>query len=466
MEEKAHIIVSVHGTFSATEQHEGTQWWQYGSRFWQALSQELPEKYSQIQKEQTFHWSGENSAAERRSAAKNLLVLIRAFEENQQPYHLIGHSHGGSVIWEALLLANRKSRSKWAKQAATTDGFIPLQYLRSWATVGTPFVISKPSALRILMAMVTGIVALISFLYILFSPFIKGVEEAAQSAGAGWEVVLANLVVFYIVLSPTLAGLESEQVDRERRSAHDVIKNFGSRWLCLWHSNDEAINGLRAAMGLSGKVVPRRSILGKAFAFPILSRLYLPLSFFFFTPVLNFVLAPLGDRYVWRKIKDKSVGNDRPGAHANRVETMPVSGYPGIPSIPQRVENDLGAEADAALQEAAATFRSMLGRLGNGMGKGLFEELKASGLSGRELIHTSYFDNPDITILVGEHIRGASGMDIQTEMPDDLRRWMEQYRAVIGQVIATRVRKPVSLGLKVIALVMVAGGLLLAYLMA
>ena len=72
-----------------------------------------------------FHWSGENSERARSKASLDLYHHLRELESRQQPYHLVGHSHGGSVIWGALRLATLKRKH--------------LDHLRSWSTVGTPF---------------------------------------------------------------------------------------------------------------------------------------------------------------------------------------------------------------------------------------------------------------------------------------------------------------------------------------
>jgi hypothetical protein len=77
-----------------------------------------------------FHWSGKNSESDRRRAALSLLDLLYEQEATKRPYHLIGHSHGGSVIWLAL-------------QEATANGK-PLDHLRSWPTLGTPFLNFRP----------------------------------------------------------------------------------------------------------------------------------------------------------------------------------------------------------------------------------------------------------------------------------------------------------------------------------
>ena len=74
---------------------------------------------------EVFRWSGENSERARIKAGRKLLAHLESLEAKGQGYHLVGHSHGGSVIWHTLQLATSQRKS--------------LDHLRSWATVGTPF---------------------------------------------------------------------------------------------------------------------------------------------------------------------------------------------------------------------------------------------------------------------------------------------------------------------------------------
>ena len=50
-------------------------------------------------------------------------------EKAERPYCLVGHSHGGSVIADALMRAAIERQ--------------PLQHLRRWITVGTPFIVPQ-----------------------------------------------------------------------------------------------------------------------------------------------------------------------------------------------------------------------------------------------------------------------------------------------------------------------------------
>ncbi|MGX7829842.1 hypothetical protein ACTG9Q_32675 [Actinokineospora sp. 24-640] len=122
-----------------------------------------------------FHWSGMNSLTERLAASNRLLAVLFALEREGRGYHLIGHSHGGSVIWEALTTAHLMHENKTVYSAVkpylrarrmipertpvrrrrmTLDGLgsdyqrmapsLPLTGLRSWTTVGTPFLTHLP----------------------------------------------------------------------------------------------------------------------------------------------------------------------------------------------------------------------------------------------------------------------------------------------------------------------------------
>ena len=73
-----------------------------------------------------FEWSSANSERDRRKAADRLLAHVRAIEATGEPYSLVGHSHGGSVIAKMLVNAASKNQT--------------LPNLRRWITVGTPFV--------------------------------------------------------------------------------------------------------------------------------------------------------------------------------------------------------------------------------------------------------------------------------------------------------------------------------------
>ena len=118
-------IVTVHGTFANHDDEHGELWWQKSSPFHKEIIKRLhadPHDLEWI----PFHWSGKNSEMDRRKGGEELFeFLVENLETNGRPYSLVGHSHGGSVIAEALRVSALKNRE--------------LKNLRSWITVATPF---------------------------------------------------------------------------------------------------------------------------------------------------------------------------------------------------------------------------------------------------------------------------------------------------------------------------------------
>jgi hypothetical protein len=117
-------IISVHGTFAAGAE-DGEQWWQRGSPFERHL-QDCIEGETGALSLQRLRWPGLNSETSRQAAAQALLGRCRTLERTGERYVLIGHSHGGSVISNALLLAGEANES--------------LPNMLRWITVGTPFI--------------------------------------------------------------------------------------------------------------------------------------------------------------------------------------------------------------------------------------------------------------------------------------------------------------------------------------
>src|SRR5690606_20317782 len=71
-------------------------------------------------------WDGHNSETSRRAAGAALADKITDLDSRGEPFVVIGHSHGGSVISSALLNCARHRRM--------------LPHMGGWITVGTPFI--------------------------------------------------------------------------------------------------------------------------------------------------------------------------------------------------------------------------------------------------------------------------------------------------------------------------------------
>jgi hypothetical protein len=118
-------VLLIHGTFAYRTSTEGTAWWQLGSDFQAACSQFLGPSYEVQPSKTVFRWSGANSELERRDAAKHLSELVLEYEDLGKPYLFVAHSHGGSVLFDALMHAHGERPG--------------LPNLLRWVTVGTPF---------------------------------------------------------------------------------------------------------------------------------------------------------------------------------------------------------------------------------------------------------------------------------------------------------------------------------------
>ena len=130
------VVILVHGTFAGAKLDRGNKWWQAGSTTARQLQARLPKHVEVASDAMVFHWSGENSERARSKAAFDLLKFVEPLETQGIPYHLVGHSHGGSVIWNMLKLATIQHRS--------------LERLRTWTTVGRDYsCLAWRSALRI-----------------------------------------------------------------------------------------------------------------------------------------------------------------------------------------------------------------------------------------------------------------------------------------------------------------------------
>lgn len=240
-------IIAVHGTFahagSDTAPHtpatpEDAQWWQQGSVFARDLV-ELLDSGAGKPDVTHFTWSGANSELDRRQAGKDLLDLLLGLEARQEPYAIIGHSHGGSVISAALLRAAARKKS--------------LPNLKRWITVGTPFVDMRRETwlftrldLMRRVIFVASMMLFAMFAVYLIAQVLSGKDMVLGGRFPGVFVVTglmmsAPALVFYLVLK---AFDGRSLLNYRRRVIARAREYFAGRWVSLAHRDDEAIQGL------------------------------------------------------------------------------------------------------------------------------------------------------------------------------------------------------------------------------
>jgi hypothetical protein len=127
-------VVNVHGTFVHSagtadalniNKDAPVQWWQQGSAFEHEVKAYVTGEDEPLDVV-PFTWRSQNSEIDRRQAGSALLDTLRGLDKKGEPYVVVGHSHGGSVIASALIESVARRR--------------PLKHLSRWITIGTPFV--------------------------------------------------------------------------------------------------------------------------------------------------------------------------------------------------------------------------------------------------------------------------------------------------------------------------------------
>jgi hypothetical protein len=481
------LVLLVHGTFAGREADRGDSWWQEGSAAWKELSKRLPDGARLSEQGEVFHWSGDNSERARIKAGADLLEQMLQLEASGRKYHLIGHSHGGSVIWHAL------------RQATLRRKVLP--GLRSWTTVGTPFLHYRTSgawslanigslvlALLLLkpackafysfftfaLAAVLGshatldvpsnqqvgpamamfrapVFALLEWIGVPIVATDTGLRMGSYDPQTGqslfeylfmsWEgwcicaIVLLGGYVFLLLaaffLNPVL---ESLRIRAEKRLERAAMEAYRGRWLGLWSPNDEAINGLRATLDLSvsfvSQVAPRERILFSDYL-SLVSRPY----FWILAPVFNRWLRPYLDRMVRSMVVKTAQGNNRPAAWVVAVSPYPVadSDAAAHPALPAELNKSLVDRANHYARDIAPKLRDLLAEPSFVAGLERF----GKDLNGQELIHTSYFDHAPVLDLLALHIgwgqrksaaqRHAAGID------DSLWNWFCQFKRSVHE---------------------------------
>lgn len=238
-------IITVHGTFAAPTAPDPNggltpepQWWESGSTFEKDMRDLVDARDGELNFV-PFSWAGDNSEVERRAAGNRLSKVLRDLEAKSEPYCIVGHSHGGSILSDTLLVNSARRR--------------PLANLKRWITVGTPFLkLRKELWLLTRLSLMRKVVFVASMMLLLmFLVYLTATQVDGERALFGstfprvWVAtgLLASLpaLVFYIVLR-WLDG--RSMLNYHSRTTKRADTSFAPRWLPLSHPDDEAIQGL------------------------------------------------------------------------------------------------------------------------------------------------------------------------------------------------------------------------------
>lgn len=242
-------IIAVHGTFAHVDTSPGPDsnlpatetvelWWKDGSTFHGDMERMLRCDGKPVRTVPLI-WSGANSERARREAGRDLLKLMQQHEDRGEPYAIIGHSHGGSVVAKALLEAARRKQK--------------LPGLQRWITVGTPFVelrkemfLFQRLPLIFKALFVASLMLLIMFAATLIGDLVTGSinfqnERQVFRLALTTALTTLPLIVFLIVAYAMDWRRLFHHRERHKRRAREY---FEDRWLALTHEDDEAVRGL------------------------------------------------------------------------------------------------------------------------------------------------------------------------------------------------------------------------------
>jgi hypothetical protein len=380
------VVIPVHGTFAHRAEDQGDAWWQQGGALSTRLEHLAPRQYDCW----PLHWDGQNLESARHAAANCLCGQMQALEANRRPYHLVGHSHGGSVVWQALVESVRRGQR--------------MDHLQSWTTIGTPFFQVRTQAPSLWQAVPLLVIAVLGLdgahallpmwtqtneLWPVFVAFKEGnvaplmvLDALIGGLGALGALLLIDLVW-------RLAGVvRNRSAQRLEAAAYEQLKG---RHLALASAADEAIQGLAAARRLSAsevQLVPPLPYLTSS----AVGRLFSPLTF----PVVglwNAICASPINVWVFELVRRKIHGNDRWGTTVTAVSSLPAA---------DTVSGSLPAEEDEALDQATGeaagpTLRRMREALGIFASGSPISVLRSRDpISQNALVHNSYFGSEAI----------------------------------------------------------------------
>jgi len=455
-------LICIHGTFAGekhrTDKNRKKVWWhQRESPFrLNLLTPELAEKVSQAL---PVDWGGDNLESARTLGAEKLLAKLFEMEDQDASYHLIGHSHGGSVIWKTLCMAESRN---WRRRFKAEKGSPALKGVRSWTTLGTPFIHFKnnvvagiPGFLYITFFLILTILLadqLVSYLLPGDAPgIIAGLEGRANDGGLlaflhKWLPFSAAIdpilvIVGYALLLSLLVSTFRTIIENLTRgpSLYRAQQYYLCKWLGITSEDDEAVNGLKHSLELKQTLIKPVSLVATQFAGNTI-RWIRSLAFLGPRILYNAFLVPIGNRFMRTQLKSVALGDDLPFLVPHSVATSPVKGC-DIDPLPERIDREILRSANRALERSIPSLRDALKRgmtaAGSNGDDDLHLDFAADVFSGQELVHTSYFNNASVNRLILDNIRRGEEVDTGFSNKD----WMDKQQEKL------EARKPASFAL-------------------
>ena len=439
-------IVTVHGTGDTAEGPAGEKWFQQGSAFAERLLGHL--RQHGVDADIVPHlWSGANSAWDRERAANKLASRIRGLYNKYDSIHVVGHSHGGNVANDAAVLL------KWGlRRNAVKEKFDSL------TTVGTPFFNVRTGRMQTFAGILFMIIAWGSaILFPLMAAFAayevfsgRSLTDDADLSGSVAILVYVGLVGPCLLFMLTMSRQGVRRILRPR----DGGKTRTSI-LSIWHEHDEAIAFLQRVEELHLEPFPRGAmfrgsraaaismgvlaVLIIALANPVMHALGLSTVFnlesfadseggeaTFIITLFGLLLAPaiftivyliyrfvVGglqeiavrgamNGYVAGVLRGVAMGRDgdqvlcnvAPRSHTHRTQELVLTG-----DCAERMKEGANGAAGKLIDK----YRWALFSVGGDSSASL-TSLTTDAMTWDSLIHTTYFDQPEVAVAIADHI--------------------------------------------------------------
>jgi len=398
------LVICVHGTFAASEDNCGDAWWQIGPHPFQQLLVSLG--FETL----PFHWSGDNSEAARNHDAQRLANKLSDIESTGRAYHVVVHSHGGNLLWQAL----------------SSSAHRPLHNLQSWISVGTPFFrrIFRSNAALLALSVIAWLATLSQWPFAL-AAFSSAFEFfATEGLVVSLSLILIWAVLFGLNLLLTgrllVAIVDSLSIALRMRREHAAINLYGSCWLGIWSAQDEAIGALQAANRTATSFWPR---------LPTPKHILLALPTWPIRTVANSMIGPLMDLLICDIFRRRTLGDDHSRHSIHQVVTSPMPETVSWPHLPSHTDGKLIDCANDAAAKVVRVFRQSLQNSSlPGFNLFTFISTNKNALTYEELIHTGYFQSNPIQYLIAAHLTAHAKHKPKTSassiaLPNDLENW-------------------------------------------
>jgi hypothetical protein len=184
---------------------------------------------------------------------------------------------------------------------------------------------------------------------------------------------------------------------------------------------------LHSSISFVGKMVPREVVyLSDIFA--LLSRPY----YWLLAPIYNRFVHPTVDGKVRSIVIRAAQGNDRPTATLVDVTPSPMADAFSPPPLPALLNLKLLSFANRHAHELVPKLRNLIAHTSFASG------LEAFGgqLSGKELVHTAYFEQEEVLKLIAANMTWESAEADNpaglASMPSWLRKWLIAFKQGLG----------------------------------